>query len=190
VAYVVGDWALLRLRHRAAASMPRASSGKLKARFLGSYRVTEVINAVAVRLELPPQARLHDLFHVGTLKKFVGTPPASPPLLPDIKHGAVVPALERVTQARLARGVRQVLVFWRGEPPSSATWEDHDNFRATYPDFQLEDELTLQGGEMSCGASRTSDPGATATSTELRNALRAHKRKRSKRDSKLVARKY
>ena len=121
--------------------MPRASSGKLKARFLGSYRVTEVINAVAVRLELPPQARLHDVFHVGTLKKFVGTPPASPPPLPDIKHGAVVPAPERVTQARLARGVRQVLVFWRGEPPSSATWEDLDDFRATYPDFQLEDEL-------------------------------------------------
>ena len=43
---------------------------------------------------------------------------------------------------------------------------------------------------MSCGASRTSGAGATVTSAELRNALRAHKKKRSKRDSKLVARKY
>jgi hypothetical protein len=73
--------------------------------------------------------------HVGTLKKFIGTPPASPPLLPDIKHGSVVPAPDRVTQARLARGVRQVLVYWRSEPASSATWEDLDEFRATYPDF-------------------------------------------------------
>ena len=51
-----------------------------------------------------------------------------------------------MTQARLARGVRQVLVYWRGEPASSATWEDLDEFRATYPEFQLEDELDLEGG--------------------------------------------
>ena len=64
-----------------------------------------------MRLELPPQARIHDVFHVGTLKKFIGTPPTTPPPLPDIKHGSVVPAPDRVTQARLARGVRQVLVY-------------------------------------------------------------------------------
>jgi hypothetical protein len=104
-----------------------------------------MINDVAVRLELPPQARIHDVFHVGTLKKFNGTPPATPPPLPDIKHGAVVPAPDRVTQARVARGVRQVLVFWRGEPASSASWEDLDEFRASYPDFQLEDDLGLEG---------------------------------------------
>jgi hypothetical protein len=32
---------------------------------------------------------------------------------------AVVPAPARVTRARLARGVRQVLVEWQGEPPAS-----------------------------------------------------------------------
>jgi len=146
VSYSVGDWALLRLRQRAASSLPQAPKGKLKARFLGPYRVIELINDVAVRLELPPQARIHDVFHVGTLKKFIGTPPTTPPPLPDIKHGSVVPAPDRVTQTRLARGVRQVLVYWRGEPASSATWEDLDEFRTTYPEFQLEDKLDLEGG--------------------------------------------
>ena len=145
VAYAVGDWALLRLHQRQATSLPRTTSGKLKARYLGPYRVIEKINEVAVRLELPPQARIHDVFHVGTLKKFSGTPPATPPPLPDIQHGAVLPAPDRVTQAHLARGVTQVLVFWRGEPASSASWEDLDAFRASYPDFQLEDELGLEG---------------------------------------------
>jgi len=146
VSYTVGDWALLRLRQRAPSSLPQSTIGKLKARYLGPYRVVQLINDVAVRLELPPQARIHDVFHVSTLKKFVGTPPSAPPPLPDIHHGVVVPEPARVEQARLARGVRQVLVHWRGEPASSATWEDLDDFRSKYPTFQLEDELDLEGG--------------------------------------------
>jgi hypothetical protein len=59
-------------------------------------------------------------------------------------------------RARLARGVRQVLVHWKGQSVASATWEDLDTFRDRYPDFQLEDELDIGGGgEMSCGAART-----------------------------------
>ena len=114
--------------------------------------MAELINEVAVRLQLPPGARLHDVFHVGVLKKFVGTPPAVPPLLPPLLHGAVVPAPARVTRARLARGVRQVLVEWQGEPPVSATWEDLDDLRARFPSFQLEDELAFEAGrDVMCG---------------------------------------
>ncbi|WVZ77022.1 hypothetical protein U9M48_024925 [Paspalum notatum var. saurae] len=146
VSYQVGDWALLRLRQRAAASLPRTVTGKLKPRYVGPYRVSELINDVAVRLELPPGARLHDVFHVGVLKKFVGAPPTSPPVLPPILDGAVVPDPARVVRARLARGVRQVLVQWRGEPAASATWEDYDDFRDQHPAFQLEDELVFEEG--------------------------------------------
>jgi hypothetical protein len=53
VSYQVGDWALLRLQQRTASSLPRTTTGKLKPRFVGPYRVVEIINDVAVRLELP-----------------------------------------------------------------------------------------------------------------------------------------
>jgi hypothetical protein len=76
------------------------------------YRVSAIINDVAYRLELPPRTRLHDVFHVGLLKKFVGEPPEAPPKLPLVHHGAVVPEPERVVSARLVRGVRQVLICW------------------------------------------------------------------------------
>jgi hypothetical protein len=91
VSQAVGDWVLLRLRHRALSSLPQITKGKLKPRFFGPYRVLELINPVAVRLELPPRAKIHDVFHVGLLKKFVGPPPAAPPPLPVLHHGAVVP---------------------------------------------------------------------------------------------------
>ena len=94
VSYIVGDWVLLRLRHRSVASLAPEVKGKLQPWFFGPYRVKELINDVAVRLELPHRAKLHDVFHVGLLKKWVGDPPASPPPLPNIHHGAVTPEPE------------------------------------------------------------------------------------------------
>jgi hypothetical protein len=146
VSYAIGDWVLLRLRQRAAASLPQLSKGKLKPRFVGPYRITECINEAAVRLALPPRAKLHDVFHVGLLKKFVGDPPEVPPPLPPMLHGAVTPEPEHAVRYRLARGVRQVLIHWKGQTAASATWEDVADFRDKFPQFQLEDELDVEGG--------------------------------------------
>jgi len=140
VSFQVGDWAWLRLQQRAAASLPNAPKGKLKPRYVGPYQVLELINDVAVRL------------HIGVLRKFVGAPPAAPPPLPPLLNGAAVPAPAKVIKARIARGVRQLLVEWQGEPVSAATWEDLEDFRSRFPTFQLEDELDFEAGrDVMCG---------------------------------------
>ena len=106
VSYQVGDWVLLCIRQWPAASIPQVTTGKLKACFFGLYRITELINDVAVRLALPPRARLHDVFHVGLLKKFIGPPPEAPPPLPAIHHGAIVPEPDRSSTGRASLRLR------------------------------------------------------------------------------------
>jgi transcriptional regulator GlxA family with amidase domain len=39
-----------------------------------------------------------------------------------------------------------VLIHWKGQSAASATWEDVADFRDKFPQFQLEDELDVEGG--------------------------------------------
>ncbi|WVZ90411.1 hypothetical protein U9M48_036717 [Paspalum notatum var. saurae] len=139
---------MLRVRHRAPASLPQFSRGKLRPKFYGPYKVIAVVNKVAYRLKLPSSARIHDVFHVGLLKPFKGTPPSQPPALPPMHHGVAQPMPTAAVKMRMARGIHQILIQWVDQPASAATWEDLHSFRERYLHFQLEDKLLVEGGEM------------------------------------------
>jgi len=146
ISFEVGDWAWLRLHQRVAAAIKDRSGGKLAPRFYGPFRVEAKVGPVAYRLALPPRAHIHNVFHVGFLKKFVGDPPSAMVPLPPIHHGRVLPTPASVDKARMVRGVWQVRVQWVGQPASDATWEPVPDFTEAYPDFQLEDELFRKEG--------------------------------------------
>jgi hypothetical protein len=99
----------------------------------------ERIGTVAYRLQLPADARVHDIFHVGLLKPHRRDPPAAPAELP-----VLVP--ETALQAQLRRELWFARIKWCGLGEEDTTWEKLDEFRAHYPDFQLEDELFAQVG--------------------------------------------
>jgi len=146
VAMQVGDWAWLRLHHRSAAGITDKSSGKLAPKYYGPYLVLERIGDVAYRLQLPPRSKIHNVFHIVFLKKHQGDPPPAIVPLPPVIHGRVVPTPASVKRARLNRGVWELCVRWVGRDASDSTWEKLDEFRETYPEFQLEDELFREEG--------------------------------------------
>ena len=47
-------------------------NAKLAPRYVGPFKILEIINPVAYRIALPPAlARMHDIFHVSYLKKYI-----------------------------------------------------------------------------------------------------------------------
>ena len=115
-------------------------------KYAGPIQVIARVGEVAYRLRLPEGARIHDVFHVGVLKPFRGTPPTSEPVLPPLRHGRPLQRLERILRSELRRGIWHVLVEWSGMPASEATWEPVPAFREAHPSFQLADELFPEGG--------------------------------------------
>ena len=142
----VGDWVWLRLLHPPTKALVPGGRGKLGPKFAGPYQIVEKINEVAYRLALPAGARIHDVFHVGVLKPFRGTPPNDVRPLPPLRPGRPLLCPERILSSSLRRGEWFVLVQWADMPASEATWEHREEFQAAHPDFQLEDELFPEEG--------------------------------------------
>jgi len=147
--FAVDDWVWLRLHHRSAVGITTAHPSKLAPRFYGPFQVVARVGAVSYRLRLPANAKIHNVFHVGLLKKFNGTPPTAEVPLPPIVRGRVVPTPDKVVRARLNHGIWELLVQWTGCNAADATWEKLPSFVADYPEFQLEDALFLgEGGNV------------------------------------------
>lgn len=147
VEFAVGDYVWMKLQPYRQLSVSKSALHKLSPRFYGPFRVLGRIGPVAYRLQLPEGSRIHDVFHVSLLKPHRGELPSSTTELPLILDGRTLPSPPHsVLRARLFKGRRQVLVQWSNDDRDNATWEEFDTFTEAYPDFELEDNLDLEGG--------------------------------------------
>lgn len=85
----VGDLVWVRLQPYKQNSVRGHSSYKLSSRFFGLFLVIEKIGVVAYKLQLPNHAKVHPVFNVSKLKKFVGdsnTPPQPLPIFSEASN--------------------------------------------------------------------------------------------------------
>ena len=115
------------------------SCEKLAPRYYGSFEVLERVGPVAYKLALPPHVRLHNVFHVSLLKRYVH----------DASHivdwnmiqveleGEFLPEplqiLEREEIELRSRTVARVKVQWKHFTNEEATWEREAEMMERYP---------------------------------------------------------
>ncbi len=124
--FKVGDKVWL-LRKNIATTRPCA---KLDYKRLGPFKIAKLVSLVACHLELPPQFKIHNVFHVSLLEPYhenqIPKRHRKPPTLVEIE-GQEEFEVQEVLDSKRIRGKLLYLVFWRGYPPSEITWEPAEN---------------------------------------------------------------
>ncbi|GAU39167.1 hypothetical protein TSUD_147890 [Trifolium subterraneum] len=148
--FEVGTWVYVKLQPYRQISLSRAKYHKLSKRYYGPYLITAKIGAVAYKLDLPPQAKIHNVFHVSLLKLYEGPVPQQLDQLPAFSvdnHPIISPLAILNFRTQMVDGVptRFALVQWGGLLPKDTSWEPWDELKHTY---DLEDKVEFDGGNI------------------------------------------
>ena len=143
--FQIGDWVLLKLQPYRQTSLASGKAPKLAPKYYGPFKVVDTVGKVAYQLDLPPEADIHDIFHVSQLKKAMGFTGQYIPLPIHVHgHRGYEPAaiLDRKMVRRGNRADVHLLIHWKNLSPAEATWEFASEIRKRFPTFSLEDKGT------------------------------------------------
>ena len=139
IVYKVSDWVFLKLSPMKG-FVRFEKKGKLSLRYIGSYQIVERVGEVAYRLSLSLElARVHNVFHMSMLRRYICDPPhVIPPqpleINPDLTYDEVlVTILNLKDKVRRNKSVLMVKVLWRNHSVEEATWETEERMRDMYP---------------------------------------------------------
>ncbi|MCH80066.1 hypothetical protein A2U01_0000828 [Trifolium medium] len=149
VEFKVGNMVYLKIQPYKLKSLAKRINQKLSRRFYGPYEILQKIGAMAYRLKLPEDSRVHPVFHVSLLKKAIAPNVISQPLpecMSDDWQLEVGPE-DVMDTRRNEQGEVEVLVKWKGLPEFENSWEAVDKLRSEFPGFLLEVNERFEGGE-------------------------------------------
>jgi hypothetical protein len=133
-----GDWVYLRLQPYRQKSVALRRKLKLAPRFYDPFQVIRLLGLVAYEFALPPDARIHPVFHVSCLKKKLGHDIFPLPTLPPVgSSGEIRPEPDFIVDRRLVkrrgRTATEVLVRWKGASSADDSWELLWTLQQQYP---------------------------------------------------------
>jgi len=129
---------------------------KLDPRYVGPFEILDKVEPVAYRLALPPKMkRIHNVFHVSQLKKYVPDPNhiiSYQPLQNQEDMSYVkkpIQILDRKVKQLRNKDNTLVKVLWRSQIIEEATWELEEEMLRNYPHLfegalSFEDETFLR----------------------------------------------
>ena len=135
----IGDMVFLKILPKRI-SLSAGKFRKLKPRYCGTYVITNKINDQAYELLLPPNLKVHNVFDVNLLEKYI--PDANHTFEEDelhvTKEGVIDIQPKTILQTRTRklqnRSINEYLIKWLGYPTNDATWEYEETLLENYPD--------------------------------------------------------
>ena len=137
--FEVGDLVLLKVKaHHGFVRF--GSKGKLAPRYIGPFEILKRVGSVSYQLSSPPSMeRVHDVFHVSLLRKYLHDPSHVIPV-DDIvvdKNATYktqpVKILDTKVQELRNKTIGLVKVLWLHHNMEEATWELESEIRRLYP---------------------------------------------------------
>ncbi|RVW68715.1 Transposon Tf2-2 polyprotein [Vitis vinifera] len=114
--------------------------GKLSPRFVGPFEILERVGILAYKVALPPSlSKVHNVFHVSTLRKYIYDPSHVVELEPiqifeDLTYEEVPVQIVDVMDKVLRHAVvKLVKVQWSNHSIREATWELEEEMREKHP---------------------------------------------------------
>jgi hypothetical protein len=120
-------------------SLRLGSCPKLAARYCGPFEILEKIGPVAYMLAFPASMRVHNVFHVSLLKKYVPDPNHIIDWnVIQVEHEGdfrvePVRILDQKVKVLRNKSIGLVKVQWTCYGPEDATWEHEENMWEEYP---------------------------------------------------------
>ncbi|XP_073311036.1 uncharacterized protein [Primulina huaijiensis] len=117
---------------------------KLNPRYVGSFEILEKVGTLAYRLVLSPDmSRIHNVFHVSQLRRYISDPShileAGPLLVEgnlneELKYEEIpIRIVDNKDQVLRQRTIPYVKVQWSNHTEREATWELEEKMRDQYP---------------------------------------------------------
>ncbi|XP_057250047.1 uncharacterized protein LOC130591137 [Beta vulgaris subsp. vulgaris] len=114
--------------------------GKLSPKFIGPYEILKRVGKVAYEIALPTElSRIHNVFHVSQLRKYVHDPShvlSHEPLQLDETlsyEERPIRILDRREQVLRNQVIPLVKVLWSSQDSEEATWEKETDMKHRYP---------------------------------------------------------
>ena len=114
--------------------------GKLAPRYVGPYEIIERVGVAAYRLRLPVElSRLHNVFHVSNLRKYLADPshvlsPTEFEVREDLSYSEEpVKILDCKEKVLRSKSIPLVKILWRHHGMNEATWEGEEAMKTKYP---------------------------------------------------------
>ncbi|KAH6557716.1 hypothetical protein KP509_1Z098600 [Ceratopteris richardii] len=109
-------------------SLSTGKCSKLSPRFCGPWKIVKKLSEVAYRLELPPDCRVHLVFHVSKLWKYISREDNLIEGIVSLQESKSTDhspdmILDRRQKRLRNRVIQGYLVAWRGLPLTDSTWE-------------------------------------------------------------------